>query len=1075
MNPSISAISCSGFPSAMDPSFASSDLRSSNSSSRTFVSRIFDESPDFLLTSSQEHVLRSVSNGSSFRNFNTARTNGRHRSASIITNPYEGYEKPPNDDFHFRDQTRFARQSKYSPTPSIKRGKAERLLKEHGSPPGCRVTAGGRIVPDGLSPLTSPRFNYNFPALNKYHLNHNPGNHLQTFSNGLPQHLNGLVTHDINANLCQIVDGELKPVEVLPNGHLRLYMSPTNPASAPLAAGPTSLLPQFLPPAMLPVGPQGSSSNPYSTLQKSYNEPTTREMRLLEAFHANLERELKDLDRTEVLQRGVLDDRTRARIVTQRIDLVNRIDESRRAMVRSKQILGDSPPGNTRANFPRQHLNAVNYRLLNQEPIIPIATQLPYFQGRSEPLQQVPFGMNAPSNQQYPLSAPPFQTGFHVSIDSRQGCNDNQRGLPHRMHFVPGALHEHPGNVGLGIQSGPFKDGDHKDTYTGISKTEDTASTVIGSINLDGSAHQSRRSHAVEIKNPNHLSVNTKLALNPTSPVYRPANLTPNQSNDHHDEASFMPSPTLVAQIQSLVQSPASQPRGLEQSHDQDVARYPSDSSVSTTDFFPNDTHQYSSTKQSPVRSNSASTWLPTARATKSEDIHSTPGRLLNKFTWDDSPEERLYSNQLDKGEPSPENHCRANLQQRPYDNGRQLAPEHERHSCDMDFITQASFAPISPETHRQQSALLSNASTRANISPSESVNTEKGPIAHILQKVNEKAALLDSTSPPKSDSYWEGFNTGFQQDVMTDNKDDDYRLGYRDGLIRSTTPVMAAAPFMVNNLAHNEKPNTPIRHASFARKELSVKVPSVSKTSILPSFNVPAAPANSLSNTPTRTARSSQAVSPLNGSFTDDTKIGFMSQPNVNLNTPPDREVGTQTSVQQLRTPEPVSPLANRHPNQLRDGSGERKTSNFAARMQNRNFYDEQRYAKAQPTVAPSGEHARRSFPLYDGSADDDNALTEKRINSTPTSPSGNVKVKVAGSPVKAVSAAMAIMGQLVGRTKPESRNEIAGSATFDTTNNSSPEKKAKRRLRWKNNFETSNREEQEEIAGYKNNYPLK
>jgi len=68
-----------------------------------------------------------------------------------------------------------------------------------------------------------------------------------------------------------------------------------------------------------------------------------------------------------------------------------------------------------------------------------------------------------------------------------------------------------------------------------------------------------------------------------------------------------------------------------------------------------------------------------------------------------------------------------------------------------------------------------------------------------------------------------------------------------------------------------------------------------------------------------------------------------------------------------------------------------------------------------------------------------------------------------------------MAIMGQLVGRTKPESRNEIAGSATFETTNNSSPEKKAKRRLRWKNNFETSNRGEQEEIAGYKNNFPLK
>jgi hypothetical protein len=48
------------------------------------------------------------------------------------------------------------REKKNSPTPSIKRGKAERLLKEHGSPPGLRVTAGGRIVPATFTPLASP-------------------------------------------------------------------------------------------------------------------------------------------------------------------------------------------------------------------------------------------------------------------------------------------------------------------------------------------------------------------------------------------------------------------------------------------------------------------------------------------------------------------------------------------------------------------------------------------------------------------------------------------------------------------------------------------------------------------------------------------------------------------------------------------------------------------------------------------------------------------------------------------------------------------------------------------------------
>ncbi|KAI2487890.1 Atrophin-1 multi-domain protein [Pyrenophora tritici-repentis] len=52
----------------------------------------------------------------------------------------------------------FGPQKKPSPTPSIKRGKAEKLLKEHGSPPGLRVTAGGRIVPSDLPPLGTSRY-----------------------------------------------------------------------------------------------------------------------------------------------------------------------------------------------------------------------------------------------------------------------------------------------------------------------------------------------------------------------------------------------------------------------------------------------------------------------------------------------------------------------------------------------------------------------------------------------------------------------------------------------------------------------------------------------------------------------------------------------------------------------------------------------------------------------------------------------------------------------------------------------------------------------------------------------------
>lgn len=49
---------------------------------------------------------------------------------------------------------------KPSPSPSFKRDKAEKLLKAHGSPPGVRVTAGGRIVPaDNSLIIPSPSHN----------------------------------------------------------------------------------------------------------------------------------------------------------------------------------------------------------------------------------------------------------------------------------------------------------------------------------------------------------------------------------------------------------------------------------------------------------------------------------------------------------------------------------------------------------------------------------------------------------------------------------------------------------------------------------------------------------------------------------------------------------------------------------------------------------------------------------------------------------------------------------------------------------------------------------------------------
>lgn len=122
-----------------------------------------------------------------------------------------------------------------SPTPSIKRNKAERLLKEHGSPPNVRVTAGGRIVPTDFTPLGSPRFPFAQP--------HRPYDRIQAPVGFHVPHRNapfanmhqsahakdhGWVAYNQDGQICQLLDGQWLPVPYGPSGELAFFIAPTN-------------------------------------------------------------------------------------------------------------------------------------------------------------------------------------------------------------------------------------------------------------------------------------------------------------------------------------------------------------------------------------------------------------------------------------------------------------------------------------------------------------------------------------------------------------------------------------------------------------------------------------------------------------------------------------------------------------------------------------------------------------------------------------------------------------------------------------------------------------------------------
>lgn len=117
-----------------------------------------------------------------------------------------------------------------SPTPSIKRSKAERLLKEHGSPPNVRVTAGGRIVPNDLPQLGSPRVPITPAAAIRGNI---PGRvpiamPLPVGPFPMPGPNEGFLAYDNTGRLVQFIEGRWQILKLDIHGQAIFMMPPPN-------------------------------------------------------------------------------------------------------------------------------------------------------------------------------------------------------------------------------------------------------------------------------------------------------------------------------------------------------------------------------------------------------------------------------------------------------------------------------------------------------------------------------------------------------------------------------------------------------------------------------------------------------------------------------------------------------------------------------------------------------------------------------------------------------------------------------------------------------------------------------
>jgi hypothetical protein len=246
------------------------------------------------------------------------------------------------------------RQKKNSPTPSIKRGKAERLLKEHGSPPGLRVTAGGRIVPASFTPLASP-FQYQPRGFRLANFDDNRSAHQDTGYMATNQMNQGESTNQSLQNDLSTLYNNIEstnmgvPVFNPMNSYANMwpglnyyvpgsapypgqfttpltYMVPFSHAAQPTVFGPRVQFPAF------------NTSEASSTDNSSSVVPIDQKIATLEAEHVRLNQEKLEFEREEIRRSSTLSAADKQKHTEQKRLYVIRLDHIRKSIKELRKV-----------------------------------------------------------------------------------------------------------------------------------------------------------------------------------------------------------------------------------------------------------------------------------------------------------------------------------------------------------------------------------------------------------------------------------------------------------------------------------------------------------------------------------------------------------------------------------------------------------------------------------------------------------------------------------------------------------------------------------------------------------------
>jgi hypothetical protein len=604
------------------------------------------------------------------------------------------------------------------------------MINDHGSPPGLRVTAGGRIVPSNFLPLGSPRYLQHHQQLQEDVTYNPPTRNFQQFS--IP---NGSVTYNFRGQICQWIDGNLLPLQQGPQGPILLMDSPNYPLqclpgiSVGNAMGPQLALPQMYPPpnGTLPLGPTVDAHMPF----------TDTHIQNLRNQYATLEREKLEHEREEVRIKNTLSSHARTQMIDRKRHLTITLDHLRKQI----KLLEANQLGE-HGHVADPNMVAL-YGQTGHVPPAGYAATMPDMYGPQPAFLSPPTGYPAYNNENVPEN-----NGITNSFSEPT------------LSAVPSA--EDVGQVYTCHQPAAY-----------VSDFNANAFALDGHPrNSQPHLHGRNRSHAIEIRDPRNNGQGTEMqssTLDPTSPVYKPGKPITLEVDNVQSPSPLASAEGLQLQTGGTSTSFVIQ-QSKEDNEDTGQGLEYSTSSATTTDFFPTNSHEHSFSKFI-ARKVSSGEEQPANKTGDSNPFPTTPNSVGCSYgTTLPNPNSPFELAHPKTPQPSPVDDYRMSSFV------RDINPITELPSRRADNRVSSAFTKIAPSSKYSPST--------------SSKNCQPGDLnEHILLKHSNHSSQLSHQTLPdpscetqRNREYMEGYVVGITGQAPGLDRSQSFRKGFMDG-----------------------------------------------------------------------------------------------------------------------------------------------------------------------------------------------------------------------------------------------------------------------------------------------------